>query len=249
MAEDTILRRADEMLAELIELVETARNLPMSSSCVLPRERVLDLLDELREVLPPELVESRKVIEARDTLLHNAFTEASDTRQQAAEQADAILADAGHQSEQIIRTAQDRATDLVADGQAEQARLIAASTVHQAAAQASAILRAEAESYRDRVCADADAYDRDVRSDADTYARAARTDAERYATKLTADAESYAETTLEDLGATLRKAAATADQGRFALAERRSGSWDGRADEHPDDGRPDDVFDTDVLSA
>ena len=47
---DEALRRTDELLSELIEIVETARALPMSTSCVLPRERVLDLLDELREV-------------------------------------------------------------------------------------------------------------------------------------------------------------------------------------------------------
>ena len=63
---DEALRRSDELLSELIEIVETARALPMSASCVLPRERVLDLLDELREVLPPEMDEARTVIATRD---------------------------------------------------------------------------------------------------------------------------------------------------------------------------------------
>jgi hypothetical protein len=66
---DEALRRADELLSELTEIVETARALPMSASCVLPRERVLDLLDELREVLPPEMDEARTVIATRDRLL------------------------------------------------------------------------------------------------------------------------------------------------------------------------------------
>jgi hypothetical protein len=99
--------------------------------------------------------------------------------------------------------------------------------VHQAAAEASTRLRAEAETYRDRVCSDADEYDAAVRGEADRYAREARSEAERYATKLATDAERYAETTLADLGATLRKAAATADQGRLALSERRARTWDG----------------------
>jgi vacuolar-type H+-ATPase subunit H len=227
MAEDATLRRADELLAEMIELVETARNLPMSASCVLPRERMLDLLDELRDVLPPELDESRKVVAARDSLLHNAFTDASETRQRAAADADTIIADAEHRAAQTIAAADERAQDIVADAEAEQARLVAASTVHQAAAAASERLRAEAESYRDAVCGEADEYDRRVRLDADRYAREARAEAERYATKLTADADTYAENTLDELAATLRKAAATADQGRFALSERRSRGWDG----------------------
>jgi cell division septum initiation protein DivIVA len=226
MAEDATLRRTDELLAELIELVETARSLPMSASCVLPRERVLDLLDELREVLPPELAESRKVVAARDTLLHNAFTEAAEARSRASEDADAILSDARHQAEQIARLADEQADQIIAEAEQRQAHLVAASTVHQAAVEASTRLRAEAEAYRDRLCSDADEYDAAVRGEADRYAREARGDAERYATKLTADAERYAETTLAELGATLRKAAATADQGRMALAERRARTWD-----------------------
>ncbi|MBN9619220.1 MAG: DivIVA domain-containing protein, partial [Actinobacteria bacterium] len=65
MSTDEALRHTDDLLTELIELVETARALPMSASCVLPRERLLDLLDELREVLPPEMDEARTVIATR----------------------------------------------------------------------------------------------------------------------------------------------------------------------------------------
>ena len=225
MGEDTALRQADELLAEMIELVETARNLPMSASCVVPRERLLDMLDELREALPPELEESRKVIAARDGLLHAAFVEASETRKNATQDADTIVADATHSATQMNRLAEERVQVLLADAQDEQRRLVHASTVHQVAAEASAALKADAEAYRDGVCGDADAYAASVRAEAENYARDARTEAERYATKLTVDAERYAETTLEDLAATLRKAAGTADQGRLALAERRAETW------------------------
>jgi len=225
MVEDTTLRHADELLAEMIELVETARNLPMSSSCVVPRERLLDMLDELREVLPPELEESRKVIAARDGLLHAAFVEASETRKNATQDADTIVADATHNASQINRLAEEHVQALLAEAQDEQRRLVHASTVHQAAAEASAVLKADAEAYRDSLCGDADAYAESVRAEADNYGREARGEAERYATKLTVDAERYAETTLEDLAVTLRKAAATADQGRLALAERRAETW------------------------
>ena len=81
---DQSMRRADELLTELVEQVETARSMPMSSSCVLPRERLLDLLDELREVLPPEIDEARKIIASRDALLHEAYAEASSVREKAA---------------------------------------------------------------------------------------------------------------------------------------------------------------------
>jgi cell division septum initiation protein DivIVA len=230
---DTTLRPSDELLAELIELIETARTLPLSTSCVLPRERLLDLLDELREALPPELDESRRVLDARDRLLQAAFAEASEARKNATQDADTIVADAQHNAQQLGRLADERAAAVLAGARAEHDRLVSASVVHQAAAAASAQLQAEAAAYDEDLRARADAYDqvvreraeeyeREVRSAADHYAREARAEAERYATKLSADAEGYAERTLDELGATLRRAAATADQGRLALAERHA---------------------------
>ncbi len=88
---DEALRRADQLLTELIEIVETARTRPMSSSIVLPRERVLDLLDELRETMPPEMDEARRVIANRDALLHDAYETAGQLREQATAQGVRVL--------------------------------------------------------------------------------------------------------------------------------------------------------------
>lgn len=74
---DEALRRADELLTQLVELVETARAIPMSASCVVPREHTLDLLDDLREVLPVEIVEARRVVAERAALLADARAEAA----------------------------------------------------------------------------------------------------------------------------------------------------------------------------
>src|SRR4051794_1250004 len=98
MSTDESLRRTDELLSELIDLVETAQALPMSSSCVLPRERVLDLLDELREVLPPEMDAARTVIARRDKMLQEGYETAAATRERAVLDADAVLADAAHRA-------------------------------------------------------------------------------------------------------------------------------------------------------
>src|SRR5580704_969955 len=87
---DQGLRRVDELLTELVETVETARAVPMSSSCVVPREDLLDLLDDLREVLPPEMDEARKLAAQRDTVLRDASLQAGVIRAEA-EQA-AVLA-------------------------------------------------------------------------------------------------------------------------------------------------------------
>ena len=231
---DEALRRADELLSELIEVVETARAVPMSVSCVLPREKLLDLLDELREVLPPEMDEARTVIATRERILKDAYERAEQTRHRAVAEADAVLADVGHRAEQITVDAERNAAEAVAAGKDEHARLVAATPVHQAAATAAAALRADAEKYQAQLSADAQLYDSKVRAEADRYAADARSDAERYATKLTADAETYAKRTLDDLSGVLHKAVGTVDQGRSSLATRRATEWvsDERHDRH-----------------
>lgn len=222
---DETLRRSDELLTELIETIETARALPMSASCVLPRERLLDLLDELREVLPPEMDEARTVIATRERLLKETYERAAAMREKAVTEADTVLRDAGHHAEQIRADAERAARDAVAAGQSEQAALVTSTAVHQAAAQAAATLRAEAEEYHAQLSSQAQAYDAQVRAEADRYAHDARAEAERYATKLTADAEDYAERTLAELAAVLHRAASTAEQGRSAIAARRATEW------------------------
>jgi len=233
MTRDEALRRSDELLTELIESVETARAVPMSASCVLPREKVLDLLDELREVLPPEMDEARTVIATRDRLLKDAYEAAAESRARAVTEADTLLADAQHNAEQTRTAANDEAAEIRRAAREEHANLVASTTVHQAAAAAAAALRADAEKYQAQVTAEAQDYDARLRSEADRYSADARAEAERYATKLSADAEEYADRTLDEMAATLHKAASTAEQGRAALRQRRAGTW---TSENPHDG-------------
>lgn len=197
---DQALRRADELLSELVELVETARTVPMSSSCILPRERVLDLLDELRETMPPEMDQARRVIATRDAVLHGAEEEAAKAHERATAEADALVADARRRADELARDADAQARLIVEVGRAEHDKLVSNTGVRQAAAEMAASVRAEA----------------------DHYAHTTRDDAGRYAAKLTGDAQEYADRTLAELAATLQRATATAEQGRAALARRRS---------------------------
>jgi cell division septum initiation protein DivIVA len=227
---DQALRRTDELLSELVELVETARTLPMSSSCVLPRERVLDLLDELRETMPPEMDEARRVLNNRDTLLHDAFTEATEARERASAEADAIVADATNRAEQVRADADQHVQDVVAAARAKHDELVSATGVHQAAQEAAIAIRDEADRYRDETIDEAQRLAEQTRGEAARAAHTASIEAERYAAKLVADAERYADSTLADLADTLTRAAHTADQGRSALAQRRA-----RAESNPYD--------------
>jgi cell division septum initiation protein DivIVA len=222
---DESLRQSDVLLTDLTEMVETARAVPMSASCVVPRERMLDLLDELREVLPGEIDEARTVLARRERLLQDAYENAAATRERAVAEADTVLADAGHQAEQTLEAARTEADETLANARAEHGRLVASTNVHQAAAKAASALREDAERYQRDITEQAHRYDSETRADADRYNQDARAEAERYATKLTADAEDYAERTLDELSAVLHRSAQTAEQGRAALAQRRADAW------------------------
>jgi hypothetical protein len=219
---DQSLRRADELLVQLVELVETARTVPMSSSCVLPRERVLDLLDELRETMPPEMDQARRVIASRDVLLHDAHEQALAVRARAEGVADTLVCDANERADQLARDAEVRAHEIVEAARAEHGQLVSASGVHQAAAQEAAAVRAQAQRLDADTREAAGRYDAELRAEADRYAQQVRADADRYAAKLSTDAEGYADRTLAELAATLQRAANTAEQGRTALAQRRT---------------------------
>src|SRR5215468_2522460 len=127
---DPTLAHTDKLLNELVEVVETARTVPMSGSCVVPREHVLDLLDALREALPTELDAAQRILARREALLTEAGDSAARTRReaddaargtrdQAGTQADAIVADARHQAGEVVRAAEAEAYRTVESAREE----------------------------------------------------------------------------------------------------------------------------------
>ena len=175
---DHTLARADEVLTELVELVETARTLPMSSSCVLPRERTLDLLDALREVLPPEVIESRRIVAQRDRMLSEAEQRAAELVQEANEQVDAL-----------VSSARVEAHNLLEEARAEQAQLVSSATVHQEATAEAARMTEEAEEHATTTRQAAEGYAQRLSQDAHSYAERTLSELVETLQRLTATAE------------------------------------------------------------
>jgi len=220
---DAALRRVDQILTELIETVETARAVPMSSSCVVPRERMLDLFDDLREVLPPEMVEARKLIAQRETILEESRAEADRRRQEAGQAADAVVADAQHQvadlhqraddrAREVIEAAEAQARELLEAARAEHHRLVSATGIHQAASEAAAALRLGAEEQVAR-----------LRAESEAAAGHLAADAEAYSSRLHGDADAYVQRTLSDLLDVLQRAARTTEQGLQRMSGQHAG--------------------------
>jgi cell division septum initiation protein DivIVA len=142
------LRRVDELLTELVELVETARAVPMSGSCVVPRERTLDLLDDLRETVPAELGHARELLARRET----------------------VLAEAQEYGAQLVHEAEVRAHEIVEAGKAEHAELVSASRVHLAATEHASQVRDQVAAEVAEQRASAERYAAAIRADAESFA-------------------------------------------------------------------------------
>ena len=56
-------------LAEITELVESAKSMPLSASCVINRAELLARISDLSTLLPSQLSEARAVLKARDEVL------------------------------------------------------------------------------------------------------------------------------------------------------------------------------------
>src|SRR5690606_26773780 len=66
-----------DKLDELIALVENARSMPMSASCIVNRGDVLARLDELRQLLPEEFRHAQMLLTDRDAVVEEGRREAA----------------------------------------------------------------------------------------------------------------------------------------------------------------------------
>ena len=66
------------LLETLEDILEKSRNVPFSSKCIVDKEEVLDIINEIRLKLPDELKQAKWVKEERQKILVQAQTEADD---------------------------------------------------------------------------------------------------------------------------------------------------------------------------
>lgn len=109
---------AEGLLDELIDIVATAKSVPLSSSVMITRDEVLELLEAARDELPDELRRARRLLKDREEVLHTARREAGDIIEDARVQAERMV-----QRTEIVRQAEHRAVRIVEDAEAESRRL------------------------------------------------------------------------------------------------------------------------------
>jgi len=91
------------MVVDLVGIVETAKSVPMSASCVVNRAEVLDMLHQLRADLAEELDESRRVMAERDEVIAQARRDAEDHLAEARRERGSMLSgtEMGREAERI----------------------------------------------------------------------------------------------------------------------------------------------------
>jgi DNA anti-recombination protein RmuC len=112
-------RNIEDIIGALYDLVQDARSMPLAADkCILDRDRVLDMLDEIIAQLPGELKQSRTIVESRNELINQARHESESIIRQAQEKAkqlvtqEAIYVETKKQCEEMVRQTQARVKEL-----------------------------------------------------------------------------------------------------------------------------------------
>ena len=108
-------RNTEDIIGALYDMVQDARSMPLAADkCILERDRVLDMLDEIIAQLPHELKQSRTIVESRNELISQARREAENIIRQAQDKAkemvtkEAIYQEAVKRSEELVGQTQNR---------------------------------------------------------------------------------------------------------------------------------------------
>jgi cell division septum initiation protein DivIVA len=143
------MRQVYDALDELVALVETARAMPLSASCVLPREQLLDLLDEIRAGLPRAFDDARELVAVREELIGQARDRRDQAVAQAQVEATAIVTAARAEADQVRAAARAEHEQLVSEAEVRRAAEAEARGVLQAATERADQLRTDADEYVD----------------------------------------------------------------------------------------------------
>lgn len=112
-------QRVTELLDLLYSMVQDAWGLPLGAEkCVIERDKVLDLLDEIKAQLPQELEEARKLVGARAEYVANAKREGENIRRNAEAQARQMV-----DNQEITRAAKEKANAMINEAETKSAEL------------------------------------------------------------------------------------------------------------------------------
>ena len=112
-------RNTEDIIGALYDMVQDARSMPLAADkCILERDKVLDMLDEIIAQLPAELKQSRTIVESRNELIAQARREAELLVRQATEKAEKMITE-----EAIYQETKNKCQEMVNQTQVRMAEL------------------------------------------------------------------------------------------------------------------------------
>ena len=82
----------EDIISALYDMVQDARAVPLAADkCIVERDKVLDMLDEIIAQLPVELKQARTIVESRNELIGQARRESELLIKQATEKAEKMV--------------------------------------------------------------------------------------------------------------------------------------------------------------
>jgi cell division septum initiation protein DivIVA len=109
----------NELIEMLYNMVSDAWGLPLGAEkCVIERDKVLDLLDEIKAQLPTELAEAKRLVSARAEFIANAKKEADTIKKAAEEHARRLV-----EEQAIVRTAKTKGNEIISVAETKSAEL------------------------------------------------------------------------------------------------------------------------------
>ena len=108
-----------ELIEILYTMVTEAWGVPLGNEkFIIERDTVLNILDEIKAQLPPELAEAKRLVIAKDEFIANARREADSIRRVAEEQARRIV-----EEQEIVRIARARSNDMLSAAESKSKEL------------------------------------------------------------------------------------------------------------------------------
>ena len=108
-----------ELLEMLYTMVTEAWGLPLGAGkCVIERDKVLDIIDEIKAQFPQELAEAKRLVSARDEFISSAKREAEAMRKSAEERARYMV-----NEQEIVKNAKIKSNEIISAAESKSAEL------------------------------------------------------------------------------------------------------------------------------
>ncbi len=102
-----------ELVEMLYTMISEAWSVPLGKEkCMIEREAVLNILDEIKAQLPVEIAEAKRLVAARDEYISSARREVEAMKRSAEEHARALI-----DEQEIVRAAKIRSNELVSNAE------------------------------------------------------------------------------------------------------------------------------------